>query len=273
MSKIAVQGIEGSFHDQAARAYFDDPLSIIPCERFENVIDAVTSGRADGALMAIENSIAGTILSNYTLIRDSGLFVTGEVMVRIEHHLMACASVSMSDVKEIRSHPMALQQCGNYLEKLPHVRRVETWDSAASARDLAIEHSPSTAVIAPAQAARTHGLVILASGIESNKRNFTRFFVLSRAANAAGGTRASICLSIEHRVGALARILVTFARHGINLTKIQSTPIVGREWEYWMFMDLEFTDRDIFYSAMNDIEPATDTASILGIFEKGKTIE
>lgn len=272
MLTIAIQGIEGSFHDRAARAYFDGPVSIVACERFDQVIEAVTTGRADQTVIAIENTIAGTILSNCTLIRDSGLFVTGEIMMRIEHHLMACASVSLNDVREIRSHPMALQQCGDYLEKLPHVRRVETWDTAAAARDLAIEYSPSAAVIAPAQAARTHGLAILASGIESNKTNFTRFLVLSPVEYNAGGTRASICLVIEHRAGALAGILATLARHGISLTKIQSTPIVGREWEYWMFMDLEFTDRDVFNRAINDVEPATETVKILGIYEKGETI-
>ncbi len=272
MSKIAIQGIEGSFHDQAARAYFDDPLSIIPCERFENVIDAVTSGRADGALMAIENSIAGTILSNYALIRDSGLYVTGEIMMRISHHVMARERIPLCDIREIRSHPMALQQCEEFLRQYSHASRVETWDTAAAARDLRREENRSVAVVAPQQAAAAYGLAILASGVESNKRNFTRFLVLRSSENDGEGTRASICLKIVHRVGALARVLEILARHHINLTKIQSTPILGQEWEYWMFLDLEFSSRETFARAMHEIGPATESVRTLGIYPKGKTL-
>lgn len=272
MIAIAIQGIEGSFHDQAARAYFGEPVSIVPCERFEAVIEAVTAGRADGALMAIENSIAGTILSNYALIRDSGLHVTGEIMMRISHHVMTRERIPISDIREIRSHPMALQQCEEFLRQHPYAIRVETWDTAAAARDLRREENRSVAVIAPQQAATTYGLVILASGIESNKRNFTRFLVLRASENDGEGTRASICLKIAHRVGALARVLEILARHHVNLTKIQSTPILGREWEYWMFLDLEFPNRDVFARAMREMEPETESVRTLGIYPKGKTL-
>ncbi len=271
MMRIAIQGIEGSFHDQAARAYGGASVEPVSCERFQDVVDAVTTGRADQGILAIENTIAGTLPGNYALIRDSGLHVTGEVVARIRHHLMACESVPMSEIREVRSHPMALLQCEEYLQTLSGIRRVETWDGAASARALAESPDPRVAVIAPRQAAESYGLTILASGIESNKRNFTRFLVLSPNAN-MHGNKATLCMTIPHRVGSLAKVLDVLAQCEMNLTKIQSTPIIGKEWEYWMFLDVEFSESHVFDAAMEAIRPMTTVTKILGLYQKGKVI-
>jgi len=271
--KIAIQGIEGSFHAAAAQAYFAVPFTVTACRRFADVFEALRRGTADAAVMAIENTIAGTILPNMTLLRQSGFQITGEIMMRIEHSCLAHPGVSIHDIREVRSHPMALQQCEDFLRKLGDIQIVETWDTAAAAMDLAAARSGGSAVIAHAGAAERWGLHVVARGVESNKRNYTRFLVIDPSQNVQTGNKASICLGIEHRAGSLASVLAVLANEGINITKIQSTPIPGREWEYYMHLDVEFAKQSDFDNDVQHIRPLIQEFQLLGIYYKGRTIE
>lgn len=239
--KIAIQGIATSFHEVAALTYFAEPIEAIECLSFHALCESLKKGESDFAMMAIENSIAGSILPNYFLLQEYHFAIIGEVYLPIHMHLLALPGVKLGDIKNIESHPMAIRQCSDYLYRLKGVDIRESDDTAVSAKKVATQKLKDTAAIANEYAAKKFGLEILEKRIETHKKNFTRFLVLARKSNANGeANKASLCFEVANEVGSLAEALMTFKKNTINLTKIQSIPIIGKPSEYSIHIDLEW---------------------------------
>ena len=269
--KIAIQGETGCFHEVAARQYFNfDNIDIVPCSTFDMTLDTLKSGEADFALMAIENARSGSILYNYTLIRESGMKILGEHNLRVRQNLMALHGQQITDIKEIRSHPIALAQCMTFLNQFPGITLIESDDTAGSARIISENKIRGVAAIAPSISAEIYGLNILASGIETYKKNYTRFLVVgSEDKGNTKGNKVSICFSTGHKPGSLAAVLVKIAEMGINLSKIQSVPRLNGDWEYMFYLDLELnknTKSDVIKRVLNKY---TSNLEILGVYIKG----
>jgi prephenate dehydratase len=269
--KIAIQGETGCFHEVAARQYFNyDSIDIVPCSTFDMTLDTLKTGDADFALMAIENARSGSILYNYTLIRESGMKILGEHNLRVRQNLMALHGQQITDIKEIRSHPIALAQCMTFLNQFPGITLIESDDTAGSARIISENNIKGVAAIAPAISAEIYGLNILASGIETYKKNYTRFLVVgSEDKGNTKGNKVSICFSTGHKPGSLAAVLVKIAEMGINLSKIQSVPRLNGDWEYMFYLDLELnknTKSDVIKRVLNKY---TSNLEILGVYFKG----
>ena len=269
--KIAIQGEKGCFHEVAARQYFSyDEIDIVPCSTFDLTLNTLKAGEADFAVMAIENARSGSILYNYTLLRESGMKILGEHNLRIRQNLMALPGQSIKDINEIRSHPIAIAQCMTYLNQFPGITLIESDDTAGSAREISETREKGVAAIAAAAAAEIYGLEILAEGIETYKQNYTRFMVVGREEQGNyKGNKVSICFSTGHKPGSLARVLVKIAELDINLTKIQSVPRLNGEWEYMFYLDLELpknTNADVIRRALNNY---TTNLEILGVYLKG----
>ncbi len=270
---IAIQGFEGCFHQVAARQYFGKDVDVITCGTFREVIKkALNKKESAGAVMAIENSIAGSILPNYTLLQNSGLKITGEVYLPIKQHLLANPGVKLEDIKEVHSHHMAIQQCMQYLTKY-NWKHVETEDTALSAKHIHQHKSKHIAGIAGKLAADLFELEILAPNIHTMKNNYTRFLVLQReevAVQAEGADKASVNFHTDHSRGSLARVLTTIAEGGINLSKLQSFPIAGTNFKYSFHADMEFDDLAVFNQVINAIKPLTEEVKVYGIYRNGK---
>lgn len=269
--KIAIQGEKGSFHEAAARQYFAyDDIDIIECPTFDKTLNTVKDGLAEFAVMAIENARSGSILYNYTLIRESGLKILGEQNLRVKQNLMALKGQKMSDIREIRSHPIALAQCMAFLNEHPGITLVESEDTAASARQIKELQLNNVAAIAAMQAAEIYDLEILAEGIETYKQNYTRFLVVgSEEKGNTKGNKASICFSTGHRPGSLAAVLIILANLNINLSKIQSVPRLNGEWEYMFYCDLELDKNTKSNVIQRILEHHTTNLEILGVYYKG----
>jgi prephenate dehydratase len=269
--KIAIQGETGSFHEVAARQYFDnDEIEIVPCSTFDLTLKTLNTGEADFAVMAIENARSGSILYNYTLIRESGMKILGEHNLRIKQNLMALHGQQITDIKEIRSHPIALAQCMTFLNQFPGITLIEADDTAGSARIISENKLKGVAAIAPSNAAEIYGLDILASGIETYKKNYTRFLVIgSEDKGNTKGNKVSICFSTGHKPGSLAAVLVKLAEYDINLSKIQSVPRLNGDWEYMFYLDLELNKNTKSDVIKRILENYTGNLEILGVFFKG----
>lgn len=269
--KIAIQGEHGSFHEVAARQYFSyDDIELVPCSTFDLTLNTVKAGEADFAVMAIENARSGSILYNYTLIRESGLKILGEHNLRVRQNLMALPDQQITDIREIRSHPIALAQCMTFLNQFPGVTLIESDDTAGSARQVSENRLMGVAAIAPAIAAEIYGLDILAEGIETYKQNYTRFHVVgSEDKGNTKGNKVSICFSTGHKPGSLAKILVKLAELQINLSKIQSVPRLNGEWEYMFYLDLELNKNTKSAVIRRVLTRHTSNLEILGVYYKG----
>jgi prephenate dehydratase len=268
--KISIQGEKGSFHEVAARQYFsNESIDIVPCTTFDQTLMAVTDNSADFAIMAIENARSGSILYNYTLIRESGMKILGEHNLRIRQNLMALPGQTIMAIREIRSHPIALSQCMTWLNHLRGVTLIESDDTAGSAKYISENRLKGVAAIAAAAAAEIYGLEIIAPGIETYKKNYTRFLILGKEKDAnTDGNKVSICFSTGHKPGSLAAVLVRLAELDINLSKIQSVPRLNGEWEYMFYLDLELNpDHDIAL-IKNVLENYTTNLEVLGIYNK-----
>ncbi len=269
--KVSIQGEKGSFHEVAAREYFKtENVEIVPCSTFDLTLMAVKDRQAEFAVMAIENARSGSILYNYTLIRESGMKILGEINLRIRQNLMALPGQQIIGIREIRTHPIALSQCMAYLNHLRGVTLIEADDTAGSARFISENNLKGVATIGPAAAAEIYGLEIIASGIETYKKNYTRFLILGTEKDAnTDGNKVSICFSTGHKPGSLAAVLVRLAELEINLSKIQSVPRLNGEWEYLFYLDLELKpDHDIGL-VKNVLENYTTNLEVLGIYNKG----
>jgi prephenate dehydratase len=269
--KIAIQGEHGCFHEVAARQYFNyDTIEIGPCSTFDLTLNTVLAGEADFAVMAIENARSGSILYNYTLIRESGMKILGEHNLRIKQNLMALPGQIITDIREIRSHPIAIAQCMTFLNQFPGITLIESDDTAGSARIIGETQAKGIAAIAPSDAAELYGLEILASGIETYKQNYTRFLVVgSESKGNLKGNKVSICFSTGHKPGSLAAVLVKLAELGINLSKIQSVPRLNGEWEYMFYVDLELTKNTNSGVISRVLAKRTSNLEILGVYFKG----
>ena len=275
--RVSIQGYEGSFHQVAAQQFFGKDVEVITCATFREVIRIAASKKeSDGGVMAIENSIAGSILPNYNLLQKSNLRIVGEIYLQIRQNLLTNPGVKLEDIREVHSHPMALLQCIDFLEKHPDWKLVETEDTALSAKLLQQHRSKHVAAIASKLAAELFELQVLAPGIQTMKNNYTRFLILQREDKAEavdGADKASLNFRTGHARGSLARVLTRIADGGINLSKLQSFPVPGTsDWEYSFHADLEFESLDQFDRVIEAIRPVTTELKIYGIYKKGKTV-
>lgn len=275
--KVSIQGYEGSFHQIAAQEFLGKDVSIIPCATFREVVKIAADPRqSDGGFMAIENSIAGSILPNYTLIQKSRLTIGGEVYLQINQHLMVNPGVPADDIREVHSHPMALLQCMDFLEKHPSWKLVETEDTALSAKHIHQYRHKHVAVIASQLAAELFNLDIISPKVQSNKNNYTRFLYLLPAKQ--GGfpeeaNKASINFHTDHSKGSLVKVLSRIAEGDINLSKLQSVPIPEQEWKYSFHADMEFETIGQFNKVMEQLKSVTESLIVLGVYQKGKTVK
>lgn len=272
-TKVSIQGYEGSFHQEAARQFFGKKVEVIPCASFREVIKIASSKKdSDGGVMAIENSIAGSILPNYNLLQKSNLRVVGEVYLPIKQNLLVNHGVKLEDIREVHSHPMALQQCLAYLDKYDW-KLVETEDTALSAKHIQQHRSKHIAAIASKLAAELFGLQMIAPNIHTMKNNYTRFLIIQRedlAQIVEGANKASVNFHTDHSRGSLARVLTKIAEGGINLSKLQSFPIPGSDWEYSFHADMEFETLGQFEEVIAAIKPITAGLKIYGIYKNAK---
>jgi len=269
--KVSIQGETGCFHEVAARQYFNyDKIEIVPCSSFDITLGCVLTGKADYAVMAIENARSGSILQNYTLIRESGMKMLGEHNLRIIQNLMALPGQTLADIHEVRSHPIAIAQCMDFLKQHPDLTLIESDDTAGSAKQIYENNLTGIAAIASSEAARIYGLEIIAPGIETYKQNYTRFLVVGpEDMGNKKGNKVSICFSTGHKPGSLAKVLVKLAEMEINLSKIQSVPRLSGEWEYMFYCDLELpkdTNSEVIKRVLKEY---TSNLEILGVYYKG----
>ncbi len=270
---VAIQGVKGSFHEIAARQYFgEDNCSVVECETFPAFFKCMEAEQTDFGIMAIENSVVGTIQSNYGLLKDSGLFIVGEKHLRIEHHLLGLENQTINDINEVQSHRMALLQCDKIFKDYSFIRLKPANDTAAVAKEIAEKKIKGVAAIASRRAAEITGLSIIKENIENNSRNFTRFFVLSRnqkdVLKIEEGNKLSIRFHVTHRPGSLAQVLGTFSYYSLNLTKIQSMPVIGKEWEYYFHVDVEYNDAEVWKQCEAAIQPYITAFQIFGIYKR-----
>ena len=271
MKRIAIQGEKGSFHDIAAHDYFKgEQVQLICCATFEQVYEAVRRDPTVIAMAAIENTIAGSLLHNYELLRDSGTTVVGEYKLHISHCICCLPDDSWETITEVHSHPVALMQTRHYLERHPELRVVEAEDTAGAACMISEGQHHGWAAICHADAARLYGLKVLENGIEDNKHNFTRFLVCSAPQKAdmlrplTAANKSSLVFSLPHEEGSLSQVLSILSFYRINLTKIQSLPIIGREWEYLVYVDVTYDDLTRYRQSIDAIIPLTRELKILG---------
>jgi prephenate dehydratase len=268
---VAIQGIAASFHEVAALTYFEEPIDTIECLSFHLLCESLKSGKADYAVMAIENSIAGSILPNYFLLQEYHFSIVGELYLPIHMNLLAMPGVKLEDIKCIESHPMAIRQCTEFLHTLNGVEIRESDDTAFSAKRIAEMKLKNTAAIANEHAAKRFGLQILEKRIETHKKNFTRFLILTkRSNNKIESNKASIYFEVVNEVGSLADALMIFKTNTINLSKIQSIPIIGRPSEYSIHIDVEWKKRKNYDDAMRDMLRQVKNLNILGEYKKAK---
>lgn len=242
IKKIAIQGYRGAFHEEAAIQYFSEEcIDTLDCRTFPDLFESLSKEEADGAIVAIENSIAGSILQNYRLLREHKCFIEGEIYLRIRHQLLVNPGIELSSIRRIASHPMALNQCLQYIEQLGECQLIETEDTALSARNLAHNPQPDLAVIASARAAKFYGLHTIAPNIETHRHNYTRFLVINRhKAEVSNPDKASIYLQIEDKKGSLLAFLKLIDDCDVNISKLQSFPVLGNFRAYYFHIDLEF---------------------------------
>lgn len=269
--KVAIQGISGCYHEMAARRFFkDEDIEIDPCQTFDELFSHIEKDASLLGIVAIENTIAGSLLQNHELLRQSGHSVIGEYKLRISHVLAALPGETMDEITEINSHPIALMQCSDFLHSYPSIKIVEKEDTAGSALEISQQRLKGHAAICGSLAAELYGLNILAEGIETNKRNFTRFLVLADEWSRDEFIRqeeinkSSLVFCLPHTHGSLSKILTILSFYDINLTKIQSLPIIGREWEYRFYVDVTFDNYIRYRQSLEAIKPLTKDFKILG---------
>jgi prephenate dehydratase len=270
--RIVIQGVPGAFHEIAARTFFGSDIELVPALSFDALFQTLKQAdAADAAILAIENSIAGSILGNYRLLLEHDMSIVGEVYLRIQQNLLALPGVALSDIREVHSHPMALAQCAAFLRQYPHIRLVESEDTAESAASIQRTQSRHIAAIASLMAAERYGLHVLAESIETVPENYTRFLALYRRENApavADADKISLSFTLKHENGSLARVLNMLALAGVNLSKIQSVPLTGRPWEYRFLLDF-LLENARMEQVLRQLHPEVGDLRILGKYKGG----
>ena len=270
MKKISIQGVKGCFHEQAARLFYKDygvsDPGIVECCTFDDLYRTMDSGEADAAVMAIENTVSGGLLPNFELLRKYDRKIKGEVFLRIQQNLMALPGQRIEDIKEVRTHYMAINQTREFFKDYPWIRLVESEDTAKSAADVAQQGLLGVGAVASELAAELYGLEVLAESIETYKQNFTRFLVFDDAleVDKSGINKASMCFTLSHSPGSLAHVLTILSFYGMNLTRIQSLPIPGHEWQYFFYVDIKFEDYLRYEQALSAVRPLMEDLTILG---------
>ena len=274
-TKIAIQGIVGSFHHQVAQEYYDQNVVVDECLSFDELVDSLLSGKSAQAVMAIENSIAGPIIPNYALIDKNNLHIIGEHYLRIHQNLMALKGQSIADIKEVYSHPMALLQCMDFLKQYPHIKLVEDKDTAETARRIQENQLKGVAAIASKVAAEMYGLEILAPEIQTIKNNMTRFVIINKENSFVPQdeiNRASLKFELDHKRGSLAAVLNVMSDCKMNLTKIQSLPKIETPWKYSFFVDVTFEKYEDYAKAKSLLAIMAEYFKILGEYRNTKPL-
>ena len=272
--RVAIQGTKASFHEEAAFKYFGKDIQTIECNSFKITCEVLERKEADYVVMAIENSIAGSLLPNYTLLREYNFNIVGEVYLPIQLHLMALPGVKFEDVKYVTSHPIAIRQCIDFFDQFPHIQVIESNDTAACAKKIREESLTDTVAIANTLAAELYNLNIIERRIESNKKNYTRFLILKseRSEDQSPINKASICFQVGNHVGALSKVLNIFSELGINLTKIQSMPVLGKRNEYNFYVDIEWGNIENYDTAIRKVLKYTVNFNIMGEYAKNDKV-
>jgi prephenate dehydratase len=271
LKRVAIQGGVGAFHEIAARNYFKTDIDVVPCDTFEHITELLAKKEIDFGIMAIENTIAGSLIPNYVLLKESPVKIIGEEYLRVKQNLLALPGQKIEDLTEVHSHFIAIAQCRNFFKNYPDIKLVESIDTALSAQKIHEKKLVGKGAIASDLAAKMYGLEILAPGIETNKRNYTRFLILTHEDNAGNLTedisKASICFSLPNYPGRLSQVLSVLAFYGLDLTKIQSMPIVGKEFQYFFYVDLAFLDYEKYFQGLNAVKPLVVDLHILGEYK------
>ncbi len=273
MKRIAIQGIKGCFHEQAAYMFYEREgmprPEVVECVLFEDLYKRMDEGKADAAIMAIENTVSGGLLPNFELLRKYDRKIKGEVFLRIKQNLMTLPGQKIEDIHEVRSHYMAINQTRPYFADYPWIRLVEYADTATSARDIAREGVPGVGAIASDLAAEIYGLEVISESIETYKQNFTRFLILddSLQVDRSRINKASMCFTLPHKPGSLTHVLTILSFYDMNLTRIQSLPIPGQEWQYFFYVDIKFEDYTRYEQALTAVKPLMTDLNILGEYE------
>jgi prephenate dehydratase len=273
IKKVAIQGVKGSFHHIVSQHYFDETILVDECMTFDAVIDSVLNGKSDAAIMAIENSIAGSIIPNYALIDTHDLYIVGEYYLDIQHHLMALPDQTIDDIKEVYSHPMALLQCKLFFKQYPHIKLIEDIDTAQVAQRIQDNKTRSIAAIASRMASQLFDLDILCESIQTIKHNETRFFVVKTKNSEIPENKinkASIKFELEHKRGSLAAILNVLSDCKLNLTKIQSLPKIETPWKYAFFVDITFESYKDYDKAKSILKIMTQDFKVLGEYKNAR---
>ena len=270
MTTVAIQGYRGCFHEEAARKFYSargEEITIEECPTFESLFKALSEGRASSAVMAIENTISGGLLPNLELLRANPYKIKGEVYIPIHQNLMALPGQRVEDIKEVRTHYMAINQTRLFFERnCPWIKMVESEDTAKSAIEISEGKLMGIGAVASELAAAENGLVILAKGIETYKQNFTRFLILDDAISIqrSDTDKASLCFTLPHKPGSLAQVLTILSFYDMNLTRIQSLPIPGKEWQYFFYADIRFSSYNRYRQALKAARPLMADLYILG---------
>jgi len=270
---VSIQGVTGSFHHIAAMKLISESVSFVPCLSFDDTIEALLKGEVEAAIVALENSIAGSILPNYALIDTNDLQITSECYIDVQHNLMALPGQDISEIEEVQSHPMALLQCKSFLKRHPHIKLVEAKDTAEVARRISEEQTKGVAAIASIEAAHQFGLNVLGQSIQTIKHNETRFVLVKtkRDSNDLGlCNKASFKFELHHKRGSLASILNVMSDCNLNLTKIQSLPKIHTPWKYAFFVDVTFDKFEEYQKAIEIITIMAENFKILGVYKNAK---
>jgi prephenate dehydratase len=273
MTKIAIQGVKGSNHHIVASEFYGDTIILDECLSFDALVDSLLTKKSEQAIMAIENSIAGSIIPNYALIDANNLHITGEYYLNISHNLMVLPGQRIEDITEVCSHPMALLQCKEFFKQYPHIRLIEDVDTAEVARRISTQKLTGVAAISSELAANLFELEIMAANIQTIKNNTTRFVLLQTTNHAVANNeinKASIKFQLDHKRGSLATVLNVMSDCKLNLTKIQSLPVIETPWKYAFFVDVTFSEFENYAKAKSILQIMAEDFKILGEYKNAQ---
>jgi prephenate dehydratase len=268
---ISIQGVKGAFHEEAALNYYGEQVNILPNISFTEVIESIRSNMATAGIMAVENTISGTIHSNLNLIRESGLSICGELYLQIEQNLVGLPGTNIENLIEVHSHYMAIDQCREFFRKHPHIKLIESDDTAISMKEIAEKQLSDTGAIGSKVGAHHYGLHIIAESIETNKKNYTRFLIVEKENKTKPEliNKSSLSITLPNHKGSLSQVLSVIAFYDVDLSKIESVPVVGEPWHYRFYIDVLFDNYNKYRSMLQAIGPLTDELRILGEYTSG----